>query len=159
MNKLLLKRISILSIIAGMVLAFFTLIPFINVLSFFMLMCLISVFIAVLMTKLDLIEMLTIRESVVFGAVTGFISFMAFSAVYLPIIAVIGKFFNLYNIYPIALFLNAGSFGIIFLLAVFTAVLSAVTNAFSAFLTFYLSELLHVRKKNIENSKFEVKNE
>ena len=159
MNKLLLKQISILSIIAGIALALITLIPFINAVSFFALMCLVSVFIVIFMVKSDLLEVLTVRESVVLGALTGFISFLAFAVVYLPIIAVLGKFFKLYNFYPVALFLGAGSFGIIFLLTVFVAVLSAVLNAFSAFLTFYVLELLHSRESNAENDKFEVKNE
>lgn len=153
MNKLLLKQVSILSIIAGIVLAFLTLIPFVGQLAFIALMSLVAAFIISFMVKIDLLEILSIRESVILGALIGFVSFMAFAIVYLPIVALMGRFFNLYYLYGISMLLNVGSFGVIFLLTIFVAILSATINAFSAFITFYVLEFLKTLDKN-DNDKF-----
>jgi hypothetical protein len=58
--------------------------------------------------------------------------------VYLPVVALLGKVFGLYSLYGISVALQAGSLGIIILLVLFMAVLSATVNAFTAFLTFYV---------------------
>ncbi len=157
MNKILLKQISILSVIAGIILAFLTLIPFVGQLAFIALMAFVSVFIIIFMVKIDLLEILAIRESVVLGALIGFISFLAFSVVYLPIVALLGRFFNLYYLYGISLVLNVGSFGVIFMLTIFVAILSATINAFTAFITFYILEFLKSLEKNDNhNDKFKM---
>ena len=155
MNKILLKQISILSVIAGIILALLTLIPFVGQIAFIILMSVVSVFVIVLLAKLDLIDIMEIRESVILGAIIGFISFMAFAAVYLPAVSLIGKFFNPEYLYGIALVLNVGSFGVIFMFTVFVAILSATVNAFSAFITFYVLEFLKTLEKN-DNDKFKL---
>ncbi len=155
MNKLLLKQVSILSIIAGIILAFLTLIPVIGQLSFIILMVLVSAIIIVFMTKFDLIDVMEIRESVVLGALIGFVSFLAFAAVFLPAAWLLGRFFSLPYLYGISIILNVGSFGVIFLLTVFVAVLSATINAFSAFITFYILEFLKTLDKN-DNDRFKL---
>ncbi len=152
MNKILLKQISILSVIAGIILAFLTLIPFVGQLAFIILMAFVAALVIVFMVKIDLLEILSIRESVVLGALIGFISFMAFAVVYLPIVALLGRFFNLYYLYGISLILNVGSFGVIFMLTVFVATLSATINAFTAFITFYVLEFLKSIDKNDNNN-------
>jgi len=158
MNKLLLKQVSVLSIIAGIAFAILTLIPFIGTFAFMTLICLVSAIIIILMVKLDLLEVLAVRESVVLGAFIGFIAFMAFAVVYLPIVALLGRFFNLTSLYGISLVLNVGSFGITFLLTVFVAILSATINAFSAFITFYLVEYFKINDKNSnDNDKFNLR--
>ncbi len=152
MNKLLLKQVSILSIIAGIILAFLTLIPFIGQFAFIILMAFVAAFIITFMVKIDLLEILSIRESVVLGALIGFISFLAFAIVYLPIVAILGRFFSLYYLYGISMLLNVGSFGVIFMLTIFVAILSATINAFSAFITFYVLEFLKTLDKNDNNN-------
>ena len=157
MNKILLKQITILSILAGTALAVLTLIPFIGTFAFIILMCLVSSLIIILMVKLNLLEVLSIRESVLLGAIIGFISFLGFSAVYLPIVAILGRFFSLNALYGISLMLNVGSFGIILMLTIFMAVLSATINAFSAFITFYVLEFLKTVNNNDDNDKFNLR--
>lgn len=155
MNKLLLKQVSILSIIAGIILALLTLIPVVGQLAFIVLMALVSAIIIVFMAKFDLIDIMEIRESVVLGALIGFVSFLAFAVVFLPAAWGLGRFFNLAYLYGISMILNVGSFGIIFLLTLFVAVLSATINAFSAFITFYVLEFLKSIEKN-DNDKFKL---
>ena len=153
MNLTLLKQIGILSSLLGAVLGVITLIPFVGNISFLILMCLSSALIILIMVKYGVLEILSVKEGVSLGAVIGFVSFIAFSIIYLPFVAILGKVFKLYSFYGIAMIMNVGSFGVILMLTVFVAVLSAVINAFTAFLTFYGIELYNKLKQN------EVKNQ
>lgn len=148
MNLTLLKQIGVLSAVLGAILGVITLIPFIGSIAFIALMCLASAIIIILMVKYDVLEMLSVKEGLTLGAIIGFISFIAFAVVYLPCVAILGKVFKLYSFYGISLIMSVGSLGVIIMLTIFVAVLSAVINAFTAFLTFYGIDLYNNMKKN-----------
>lgn len=153
MNKLLLQQITFFSSVLGGLLALVTLIPFIGQIGFFLLMCCASVFVILFMMRLDLIEFYEIKESVVVGALIGAISYIAFSVVYIPVVIILMKFFGLYTNYGVSLILSSASFWILVVLTAFMAVLSATVNAFSAFLTFYINEVIKsMNHNNIENN-------
>ena len=155
MNLTLLKQIGILSSLLGVLLGVITLIPFVGNISFLILMCLSSALIILLMVKYDALDILSVKEGVSLGALIGFISFIAFSIIYLPCVAILDKVFKLYSFYGISMIMNVGSFGVILMLTVFVAVLSAVINAFTAFLTFYGIELYNKLKQNeIKNQNY-----
>ncbi|MBP3924303.1 hypothetical protein J6E39_03580 [bacterium] len=147
MNKLSIKQLSTLSAILGVLLGVLTLIPFVGQLAFIILMCFAAVIVIWFMLKVELIEIKTNKQSIVAGAIVGFISFIAFCVMYLPLVYVLSRVFNLYSWYGVSVFLSVGSFGIIILLVLFMALLSAVINAFTGFLTYYGLEFL----KNIDN--------
>lgn len=153
MNKLLLQQITFFSSVLGGLLALLTLIPFIGQIAFFLLMCCASVFVILFMMRLDLIEFYEIKESVVVGALIGAISYIAFSVLYIPVVIILMKFFGLYTNYGVSLILSSASFWILVVLTAFMAVLSATVNAFSAFLTFYINEVIKsMNHNNIENN-------
>lgn len=158
MNKLLLQQITFFSSVLGGLLALVTLIPFIGQIGFFLLMCCASVFVILFMMRLDLIEFYEIKESVVVGALIGAISYIAFSVVYIPVVIILMKFFGLYTNYGVFLILSSASFWILVVLTAFMAVLSATVNAFSAFLTFYINEVIksmnHNNNENNEDEQF-----
>ena len=83
-----------------------------------------------------------VKESVVVGALIGAISYIAFSIIYIPIVIILMKFFGLYTNYGVSLILSSASFWILVVLTVFMAVLSATVNAFSAFLTYYINDII-----------------
>lgn len=147
MNKLALKQLSILSAILGIILGIVTLIPFIGQIAFIVLMCFVSVLVLWFMLKVELIDISTNKQSIILGAIAGFISFITFCVVYLPLVFILSRLFNLYSWYGVSVFLNVGSFGIIILLVLFMGLLSAVINGFTGFLTYYSYEFL----KNIDN--------
>lgn len=142
MNKNTLKQLTVLSAIIGGILGVLTLIPFVGQITFLVLMCLTSVIVIWLMLRVELLDISTNRQSVVIGALIGFVSFLAFSLIYLPAVSILGHAFNLYEMYSVSLFLNIGSFGIILLLVIFMGILSATVNAFTGFLTYYCYEFL-----------------
>ena len=85
MNLLLIKQLSIISAIAGVILGLITVIPYISLFSFIILLTCISAFILVYLKQNDLIGILSIKEGCISGAIIGFVSFMAFAIVYAPI--------------------------------------------------------------------------
>ena len=84
-NVLLLKQIAILSAIAGAALAVVSIIPYINVFSFSILMLVLSGGILYYMKRNNMIGSFDLREGSIFGATVGFVSFIAFSIVFVPL--------------------------------------------------------------------------
>lgn len=150
MDKSLLKLILLISAFIGGLGAVLTFIPFVGQVAFWILLCFASVIVMVFLMKTGLLELYTVQESVTIGAIVGFVSFMVFCIIYVPVVIILLKFFNYYSNYGVAVMLQAASFWIIFILSVFMAILSATINAFTGFLTFYSNEFMKTLDKNEE---------
>lgn len=160
MNPILLKQTTILSAILGGILGVLTLIPFVGGFSFLLLMIGISAVIIVYMKKNNLIGIIDAREGAILGAIIGFVSFIAFSIVFMPLVSIIGLIFKTYYTYGIPYFFgNFGGFFVLLLLVVFIGLLSALMNAFSGLVTAYVYEMLSGIKKaeHEEHIDFEIK--
>jgi hypothetical protein len=142
MNLVTVKQISLLSAFLGALLGIAALIPFLGKPAFIALICFASVFVLIFLLKFGLIERLSTKDSVIAGALVGFISFIGFCAVYLPAVALLGNAFDLYAFEGITFALRAGTPAVIIMLVLFVSVLAATINAFSGFLTFYVIEFL-----------------
>lgn len=158
MNKLLLQQISFFSAVVGGLLALVTLLPFVGQIGFFILMCFASVIVILFMMKLQLIEFKEIKESVIVGAIIGIVSYLAFSVVYIPVVVILMKAFGLYTNYGVSLMISSAGFWILLVISIFMAVLSATINAFFAFVTFYVTEVLkNMDNKNNDDEQFKLK--
>ena len=162
MNLLLLKQLSILSVFAGAALGLISVIPYVSMISFFIAFLFLSAFIIVYMKRNDLIGILSLREGCLFGAVVGFVSFLAFSVVYAPISMIIGAIFHSYTQGFLRFFVSAGlgSTVVMIMLIVFSAGLSALFNGFTGLVTAYVYEIITgMRKDANENTTidFEIK--
>lgn len=161
MNLLLLKQISLISIFAGAVLGFVTVVPYLSLLSFLLLIVCLSAFVIVYLKQNDLIGIISVREGCIFGALIGFVSFIAFSIVYTPISMLLGWLFPSYTQGFLRFFLTSfGSFIVMVLLMILMAGISALFNAFSGLVTAYVYELVTgIKKENNQNSSvdFEIK--
>lgn len=143
MNHILLKQITILSAFFGALCGLITLIPFINSFSFIFLVCFIAPLVITILVKYNYLSLNSIKESVTYGSLSGFISFLAFSIIYVPITYLMMKFFNISTNYGISLMLVNANFFLLTVVSVFMAVLGATMNAFTGFLTFYIIEFLN----------------
>lgn len=150
MDKSLLKLILLISTFIGGLCGILTFVPFIGQVVFWILLCFASVLVMTFLMRTKLLELYTVQESVTIGAIVGFISFMVFCIVYVPVVIILLKFFNYYSNYGVAVMLQAASFWIILILSVFMAILSATINAFTGFLTFYVNEFIKTLDKNEE---------
>ncbi len=161
MNLLLLKQISLISIFAGAILGFITIVPYLSFLSFMLLIICLSAFVIVYLKQNDLIGIISVREGCIFGALVGFVSFIAFSVVYTPLSMLLGWLFPAYTQGFLRFFLTSfGSFVVMVLLMILMAGISALFNAFSGLVTAYVYELITgVKKENNQNSSidFEIK--
>ena len=90
MNLLLLKQLSILSAFAGAILGFITIIPYVSFISFMLLILCLSAFVLAYLKQNELIGIISVREGCIFGAVIGFVSFLAFAVVFTPISMLLG---------------------------------------------------------------------
>lgn len=158
MNKLLIKQTAILSAILGGALGIVTLIPFLNGFSFFILIVAVAAIVIVYMKRNEQIGIIDIREGALLGAITGFVSFVAFSIVYIPLVSIIGLIFKSYYTYGILYLLKASGFFVLIMLDLFLAMLSAMMNSFTGLITAYVYEFLSGMKKEANESiDFEIK--
>lgn len=149
MNLLLLKQLSILSAIVGVIFGLITVIPYISFFSFLILITCIAAFILAYLKQNDLIGIISIREGCIFGAVIGFVSFLTFSVAFTPISMLLGWLIPSYTQGFLRFFLSGG-FGsviVMVLLIVLMAGISALFNGFSGLVTAYVYELITGMKK------------
>ena len=154
MNLLLLKQLSILSAFAGAILGFITIIPYVSFISFMLLILCLSAFVLAYLKQNELIGIISVREGCIFGAVIGFVSFLAFAVVFTPISMLLGWLIPSYTQGFMRFFLGSfGSFIVMILLIIFMGGISALFNAFSGLVTAYVYELITgVKKENNQNS-------
>ena len=154
MNLLLLKQLSILSAFAGAILGFITIIPYVSFISSMLLILCLSAFVLAYLKQNELIGIISVREGCIFGAVIGFVSFLAFAVVFTPISMLLGWLIPSYTQGFMRFFLGSfGSFIVMIFLIIFMGGISALFNAFSGLVTAYVYELITgVKKENNQNS-------
>ncbi len=161
MNLLLLKQLSILSAFAGVILGLVTIVPYLSLFSFLILIVCLSAFVIVYLKQNELIGLISVREGCIFGAVIGFVSFIAFSVVYAPISMLLGWLFPSYTQGFLRFFMTSfGSVVVMILLMILMAGISAMFNAFAGLVTVYVYELITGIKKNPDENTsvdFEIK--
>ena len=154
MNLLLLKQLAILSAFAGAILGFVTVIPYVSMFSFLILILFLSAFVLAYLKQNDLIGIISIREGCIFGAIIGFVSFMAFSVIYTPISMFLGWLIPAYTQGFLRFFMTSfGSFVVMILLMILMAGISALFNGFAGLVTAWVYELISgVKKEADENN-------
>ena len=154
MNLLILKQLSILSLFAGAILGFITIIPYVSLFSFLILILCLSAFIITYLKQNDLIGLISVREGCIFGAVIGFVSFISFSIIYAPISMLIGWLVPTYSQGFLRFFLTSfGSVIVMILLMLLLAGISALFNGFAGLITAYVYELISgIKKETNENN-------
>ena len=136
-KQLLLKQMGMLSSVLGLVLGVITIIPFICNFSFFALIVLSAPIILVYMKKLDMIGILDIRQGAMYGAIIGFISFVAFSVSFVPLATIIGFIYKGSYYLGVSLLFRTGFF-VLIMMVFFVALLAALMNAFSGLVAIYV---------------------
>lgn len=156
MNPLIMKQTAILSAILGGILGILTLIPFVRNFSFMILILCISAVVIVYMKRHELIGIIDLKEGALLGAIIGFVSFVSFSVVFIPLVTIVGWIFKGYYTYGISYMLKVSGFFVLIMLVIFLAVLSALMNAFSGLVTAYVYEiLLGIKKEEKEKESIE----
>lgn len=132
MELVVLKRMVVISSILGAVLGAITVIPVVNVLSFLAIMFLASPSVIIYMTKYNLIGILNLKETLIYGAIIGFISFLGFSLTFVPLATIIGLIYKNSFYLGVSMLFREGFF-VMLLMVIFVALLGgALMNSFSA---------------------------
>lgn len=161
MNLLIFKQLAILSSFTGVILGLITIIPYISMLSFLILMLCLSAILITYLKQNELIGIISIKEGCIFGAVIGFISFIAFSIAYVPLSMLLGWLIPSYTQGFLRFFLTSfGSVIVMILLIILTAGISALFNGFAGIVTAWIYELISGIKKEANQNNtidFEIK--
>lgn len=161
MNLLIFKQLAILSSFAGVILGLITIIPYISMFSFLILMLCLSAILITYLKQNDLIGIISIKEGCIFGAVIGFISFITFSVAYVPLSMLLGWLIPSYTQGFLRFFLTSfGSVIVMILLIILTAGISALFNGFAGIVTAWIYELISGIKKDANQNNtidFEIK--
>ena len=146
-DYILLRQIAILSIFFGFLLGVVTLIPYAGAISFVFLLCFVAPLVIWILIKYGCLSLSSIKDSVIAGAISGFISYLGFSIIYVPISVILMKYFHIAANYGVGLMLGNASFFILVVISLFMGVLSATINAFTGFLTFSVLDFLNSLNK------------
>ena len=134
-SKTLIKIITVCSLIVGAILAIPTFFPFIRGFSFVALLFFVAPFIIVYLKRLEVMKFDEMEKFLISGAIAGATSVIGFSIVYFPITWLLSLIFKIQSfIWVKVVFSN---FAFLIFIIILMALVSALLNAFSAFLTSY----------------------
>lgn len=150
MNKFIASRIVILSALLGAMLSVFCLLPVVVKLAFFLLMTCVSLPVLYLLKKYNVFKPNTVQDSILTGALCGFVSFLVFAIIYLPLVFLISLVLPITYLGGFVLMLKLSSFSLILMFTIFVAIVSALFNAFSSLLWYYVEGSLEVVKNTTD---------
>ena len=136
----LLKIITIVCLLTGAIMGVLALIPFLSFGVLTLLMFIIAPFVIIYFKNLNLIKDIEIDQGIFYGGISGFIAFIGFSITFFPLAFIIDIIFKTQTF----LWVSIVSKSFLFLsgIIIFTAMLSALLNMFTGFLTAYVYQYL-----------------
>ena len=166
MNLVILKQLAILGAFVGIVGGLIALLPPFTLLMLLSAFIFPAIIVLVYLKQNELIGIINVREGAIFGAVVGFVSFIASFIVYAPVSVILawvikwisGDFYipGFLRLLP----LDLGTFIVLIFSVIFLAGLSAVFNGFWGLVTAWVYELITgIKKENDQNNSidFEIK--
>lgn len=139
------KIISIVSVLTGAIAAVPAIIPPLSFTILIIIMFFMAPFILIYFKRLNLIQNIEIEQGIVYGALSGFTSCVGFFIIFFPMAFIIDAIFKPQSFLWVKVVCQSFIFlvGIIF----FTALLCALLNAFSGFITAYIYQYFKQNKK------------
>ncbi len=142
MDKLVIKNIIFTSLILGLILGILAPIPYIGVFSLFGIMLLTSPVVMLYLIMDGKLEIANAKNSIIYGALSGFSANFTFAVAFSIIITIMATIFN----YSTNLFLSSiivnSPLWLLLICIIFIGTLTATTNAFSGFATYYIIEFI-----------------
>lgn len=138
MNIFVIKNLIIYSLILGAAFGLLAVIPFLGILILFSLMLLTSPIVMLYLIMAGKYDVTDVKDSIIAGAITGFSSNITFAGVYCIVVVIL----YLITGYNQNFFLTAtiihSPIWLLVVCIIFVGVVTATTNAFSGFLTYYI---------------------
>lgn len=159
MNRNIALNLIIISMAVGFILGEFAVIPYVGSVALFLMLFLSAPVAIVLLIMLGKMDLTSVKDSIIQGAVSGFFANVTFSLGYCittALIYIIWKYSA--NYFLTAMIVNSSAF-LLFAVIIFIGTLTAVTNAFSGFCVYYIINYIRdfYEKKQLNdfNNKYE----
>ena len=138
MDRHVVKNIILFSAILGVLLGFLGVIPFIGVWMLVILIVLAAPLVMVYLIMDSKLDLTTIKDSIITGAIVGFNSSIFFSAAYSMIAAILFKIFHFSSNQILTSIIINSPMWLLVCFIIFIGIFNATTNAFSGFATYYV---------------------
>lgn len=138
MDRVLIKNLIIVSSILGVILGAPSVVPYIGIWLFIAAIILSAPLTMVYLIMDSKLDLTTIQNSIITGAITGFCSCIFFSAAYSCITALLFNFLHYSNNKILTSIIMNSPMWLLAVFIVFIAVVSATVNAFSGFATYHI---------------------
>ena len=134
------KSIFLISVITGGVFGIISLIPLLAKFSVIMLLTIIALPLIYLFKQLGLIDNFNEKESLKLGALTGIFTTIGFGVIFYPLVFVLSRAFTMEYLGGLSLMVKLMSFPLALMFIIFICIISAIFNAFSSFVYYYVTE-------------------
>lgn len=142
MDKFVIKNLIVVSLIVGLILGLLGSIPYIGVFALFGIMLLAAPISMIYLIMDGKLEISSAKDSIIYGAISGFSANLTFSIIFAIIISIISTIFKYtHNLFLSAVIVNSPVW-ILLVCIIFVGTLTATTNAFSGFITYYVIEFI-----------------
>lgn len=138
MDRYVVKNLILFSAILGVLLGFFGVIPFIGVWMLVILIVLAAPLVMVYLIMDSKLDLTTIKDSIITGAIVGFNSSIFFSAAYSMIAVILFKIFHFSSNQILTSIIINSPMWLLICFIIFIGIFNATTNAFSGFATYYV---------------------
>ena len=142
MNRVLVKNIVILSIIFGAVCGLLAPIPYVGTVILFGVFLLAAPLVMVYLIMDSKLDLTTTQDSIVQGALAGFVSGVVFSSVYAVMAFLLGMLVHYSSNFILTTMISNSPIWLLVVFIIFIGVLFGTTNAFTGFLTYYIINLI-----------------
>lgn len=142
MNKVILKHLSLYSLFAGLIFGVFAAIPYIGGLALFAVLFLSAPVVMLFLIMAGKYDLTTGKDSIINGAISGFFANITFAFAYCTFVALLYVIFKFTTNYFLTAAIMNSPIWLLVVLILFIGVLTATTNAFSGFLTYYIVNLI-----------------
>jgi len=142
MNRAIIKSLIICSLILGLILGILSVIPYLGVISFLALMLFSAPLVMLYLIMDGKLDLTNIQNSIIQGAITGFFANIMFCSVFaiLSVLILVGFNYSV-NLILVSMIKNSALW-LFVLMVLFISVLTAVTNAFTGFITYYIINVI-----------------
>jgi len=138
MDRIVVKNLIIVSSILGVILGTLGAVPYIGIWLFLIAILLSAPLTMVYLIMDSKLDLTTIENSIITGAITGFCSCIFFSSAYSCITAIIFNLLHYSNNKILTSIIINSPMWLLAVFIIFIAVVSATVNAFSGFATYYI---------------------
>jgi hypothetical protein len=142
MDRVIIKNIIIVSLILGAILGVLAPIPYVGLFMLLVAMLLAAPIVILFLIMSGKCDLTTTKDSIITGAIVGFSANITFSIAYSLIMVILSLVFHYSsNFFLTAMIINSPIW-LTGVFIIFIGVLTATTNAFSAFATYYIINLI-----------------